>query len=354
MVKIAIALPVPNLKIIGGYKVIYEYANYLAEKGCDITIIYNAHNGDNSINMPRFFAYLIRWNIGTFGPPWFKLNPKIHKKVFPSFGADTFNAYDVVVATATETAEYVNMAKIKSENKWYFVQGFEDWGRSKDEVIKTFCMDMNIITISKWLERIINEVANKDVIYIPNGIDNNDFYVRIPYQKRGIHTLSTLFHWDERKRCDIALRVIYRLKERYIDFEAYLFGSPPRRKEWPEWIHYVQKAMPKEVCETMNMSRVFLCASSQEGFGLTGIESMFCGCTLVTTDCEGIREYATEKNAYLCAIDDEDALFESICRAFDSEDEAAKKREHYRNILNGFDIAISKEAFYQAVVGENK
>lgn len=31
MVKIAIALPVPNQKIIGGYKVAYEYANYLAE-----------------------------------------------------------------------------------------------------------------------------------------------------------------------------------------------------------------------------------------------------------------------------------------------------------------------------------
>ena len=47
MVKIAIALPVPNQKIIGGYKVAYEYANYLAENKLDVSIIYNAHNGEN-------------------------------------------------------------------------------------------------------------------------------------------------------------------------------------------------------------------------------------------------------------------------------------------------------------------
>ena len=47
MVKVAFVLPVPNSKIIGGYKVTYEYANFLAEHGLDVTIIYNAHNGDN-------------------------------------------------------------------------------------------------------------------------------------------------------------------------------------------------------------------------------------------------------------------------------------------------------------------
>lgn len=45
----------------------------------------------------------------------------------------------------------------------------------------------------------------------------------------------------------------------------------------------------------MNHARVFLCTSRQEGFGLTGLESIFCGCVLVTTDCRGIREYASQR-----------------------------------------------------------
>ena len=132
MVKVAFALPVPNQKIIGGYKVAYEYANYLDQKGMDVSIVYNAHDGENSKGLPRFVVYFLRWMTGSFGPKWFKLSNKIHRVVVPHFTDKTFSKYDVVIATATETAEYVNKATCK---KYYFVQDFEDWGRSKEAVL---------------------------------------------------------------------------------------------------------------------------------------------------------------------------------------------------------------------------
>lgn len=352
MVKIAFALPVPNAKIIGGYKVVYEYANYLASKGCQVTLIYNAHKGENSKHLPRKLIYLIRWIIGKNGPAWFAFDTRIQKIVLPCFEKNAFARYDVVVATATETAEYVNNIQNILVNKWYFVQDFEDWGRTKEEVLATFKMNMKIVTISQWLKKIIDDTSGKEAIYIPNGIDKNTFCVNIPFEDREKHTLSTLYHWDERKGCDIAMRIIFRLKERYPDFQAYLFGTPQRKSEWPNWIHYIQKASPEEVSYSMNKARVFLCTSRQEGFGLTGLESIFCGCTLVTTDCKGIREYASEKNSYICNVDDEETLFQSVCEAFDNEGEALEKRENYREILNGFDAELSKEKFYQAIIGE--
>ena len=81
MVKVAVALPVPNQKIIGGYKVVYEYTNYLAENGLDVSIIYNSHDGENAKGLPKFIVMLIRWVTGTFGPSWFKLSHNIHKIV---------------------------------------------------------------------------------------------------------------------------------------------------------------------------------------------------------------------------------------------------------------------------------
>lgn len=346
MVKVAVALPVPNQKIIGGYKVAYEYANYLAEKGFDVSLIYNAHDGKNSKNLPNFIVFFLRWIIGIFGPCWFRLSTNIHKIVVPHFTNETFLKYDITIATATETAKYVNKTKGK---KVYFVQGFEDWERSREDVLDTYRMDMKKITISKWLKEMIDGVSTTEAVYIPNGINKHMFLEKIPYEKRGKHTLCTLFHWDERKGCDIALKIIYRLKECYPDFEAYLFGSPKRIREWPKWIHYTQKAKPNEVSEAMNHSRVFLCTSRQEGFGLTGLESIFCGCVLVTTDCYGIREYASHENSYLCGVDQEQKLFESVCRAFDNDTESNLKRKNCSVIREQFDESKSKKRFYEII-----
>lgn len=347
MVKVAVALPVPNQKIIGGYKVVYEYTNYLAENGLDVSIIYNSHDGENAKGLPKFIVMLIRWVTGTFGPSWFKLSHNIHKIVVPHFTDETFGAYDIVVATAAETAEYVNKA---NGSRVYFVQDFEDWGRSGEDVLDTYRMDMKKITISKWLKEIIDNVSAMEAVYIPNGIDKQVFLEKIPYDERGKHTLCTLFHWDERKGCDVALKIIYKLKERYSDFEAYLFGAPKRESEWPEWIHYTEKARPEEVADVMNRTRVFLCTSRQEGFGLTGLESIFCGCVLVTTDCRGVREYASQENAYLCGVDHEQALFESVCYAFDNPKESNLKRENCTVTHTQFDANKSKRRFYEEII----
>ena len=34
-------LPMPTNKIVGGYKMVYEYSNYIVNKGLNVCIIYN-------------------------------------------------------------------------------------------------------------------------------------------------------------------------------------------------------------------------------------------------------------------------------------------------------------------------
>ena len=350
MVKIAFALPVPNSKIIGGYKMVYEYANYIARQGYDVSVIYNAHGGDNSIKVPRILVYLIRLYIGKTGPAWFRLDKRIHKIVHYNYGAHSFDGFDIVVATATETAEYVALAPGK---KFYFVQDYENWGRTSEEVDRTFNLDFDIITISKWLQQKIETVSDKKTVYIPNGINRKVFSESIPYERRQAHSVAMLYHDDPRKGCDVAMKVLYRLHEKYNDFNAFLFGSPKKDENWPSLIHYISKASAREVSGMMNSARVFLCTSRQEGFGLTGLESIFCGCVLVTTDCYGIREYASEENAYLCVIDDTEQIFQSVCRAFEEENENLSKRRKCKNVIAKFDAARSRKKFMSTLLSDS-
>lgn len=346
--KIAFVLPVPNWKFIGGYKVVYEYANYIATHGNDVTIFYNARKGKNSKRIPSFLVYVLRYFMGKFGPSWFTLNKNIHKIVCYSYDQERFDGFDIVIATATETAP--DVAK-SSSKKIYFVQDFENWGgRTVEEVNATFKLDFQLIAISKWLKEKIKDSSQKEVEYIPDGVDKMIFFEKKSFMDRKPHTLSFLYHDDPRKGCDIALRIIKRLKEKYNDFEVYAFGYPKRVSDWPQWIHYKQKATPEEVSAVMNQSKVFLCTSRQEGFGLTGLESLFCGCILVTTDCLGIREYATNENSFICDVDDEENLFLSICQAYEQDSICQNKRKQAKKILETFDAEACKRKFLNYVI----
>ena len=107
-----------------------------------------------------------------------------------------------------------------------------------------------------------------------------------------------------------------------------------------------------QVADTLNQSRVFLCPSRQEGFGLTGLESIFCGCVLVTTDCYGIREYADENNTFMCHVDDEQQMFNFACKAFDDNHLCVKKRTNCLSIIRKFNSDISKEKFKQVIMSD--
>lgn len=351
MVKIAFVLPVPNSKIIGGYKVIYEYANYIVNAGYDVTIIYNAHKGENSKYLPRFIVYLLRWKIGKYGPGWIDLDRRIHKIVKFSYDNYSFEGFDIVVATATETAEAVSRV---SSKKFYFLQDFENWnGRSDRDVLDTFRLDLQVITISKWLQRIVFEASGKMPFYIPNGIDKNIYFEAKKFNQRKRHTVSFLYHDEFRKGCDVTLNVVNRLRETYHDLEVYAFGYPEKPIQWQEWIHYVHKASPEEVSQLMNQSRVFLCTSRKEGFGLTGLEAIFCGCVLVTTDCCGVREYATQENSFICEVDNEEQLYVSICSAFESDNICFSKLSACKSVKKKFDAIESKKIFLHTMLGQN-
>lgn len=342
-------LPMPTLKIVGGYKMIYEYANYIAQNGYKTCIVYNANKGKNSRRLPKLLVYPIRKLLGFFGPNWFALDKLVKQMVIPDFQEKYLPFSNKIIASTAQSAVFVNTLKDKTKEKYYFVQGFEDWELSTEELYETYAYDMKIITVAAWLQNEIKKHAKYPVSYIPNGINHDIFRVIKSFDDRDQHTVAMLYHNDERKGCDIGFEVLYRLKEKYPDLTAHLFGSPNKNPEWPVWISYDQNATPAKVSSIMNNCEVFLCTSRSEGYGLTGLESLFCGCILVTTNCKGIMEYATKDNSMICDVDDVEGLTNSVSRIFEDFNLKNSLLKNTESILEKFDINQCKQEFLKVI-----
>lgn len=173
--KIAFVLPMPTMKIVGGYKKVYEYANYLSNRGNKVTIFFNSDRGTNSKKLPKFLVFFLRNLIVVREPSWFKLDKNVKKKNLYRLKEKYFDDFDVVIATAAKTSKFVN--KLNNSKKLYLIQGYEKgWDLSERELIDTYRYDMKKVVVSKWLKKIVDRYTKKKTIYVPNGINTTIFY----------------------------------------------------------------------------------------------------------------------------------------------------------------------------------
>ncbi|RGS70688.1 glycosyltransferase family 4 protein [Mitsuokella sp. AF21-1AC] len=347
--KISFVLPGVSRVPVGGYKMIFEYANRLCRRGHDITLIFHCFSGMNrNQHIPKFVKLLYYYFGAYYFPTWFTLDSRIHKickykKLIDSELPDG----DVICATAIDTAYEVAETASSKGKKVYFIQDYENWnGWTDDKVRKSYCLGMKNIVIAKWLQKIVKS-AGADSILIPNGIDFKVFDVDIPISQRTKPIISMLYHKDEHKGSKYGIEALRRLKTKYPALQAILFGTPARPKDLPDWIQYIQNATQEQLRKIYNQSLIYLCPSIKEGFGLTGAEAMACGAAYVASDYGGVHEYTVEgRNVLLSAPKDVDGLINNISRLFDDEKKRIQLAENgYKDIkvLNWDDSVIQFE-----------
>lgn len=294
--KITFALPgVPRIPV-GGFKMIFEYANRLKRRGHYVMILYHCYSGIKRNKRVPKFVKLLYYNYGArHFPTWFALDPQIkkvwkYKKLVDSKIPDA----DIICATAVDTAYEVAALPDSKGEKIYFIQDYENWDGWSDKLVKqSYLLGMKNIVIAKWLHDIVKNTGAESVL-IPNGKDFNVFGVDIPVSKRKERVISMLYHLCKHKGLVYGIQAMLRLKEKYPDLQAILFGSPNRPKNLPVWIRYVHNATQSQLRTIYNQSLICMCPSIKEGFGLTGIEAMACGAAYMASDYGGVHEYAEE------------------------------------------------------------
>ena len=231
-----------------------------------------------------------------------------------------FSKTDVVFATAINTAININRLNLKSANLLYLIQDYENWDFSDDVVISTYKYNMKKIAVSRWLKDLVYEKSGQFCAYVPNAIDFNVFHTVNPIDSTSRKYITFLYHENERKGCTYAIELIKRIHTMYPYIGICMFGAISRGKEIPSYVEYVEKANGNKLLKIYNKTKIFVCTSLVEGFGLTGAESMACGAALVTTKTNGSDEYAVDGyNALVSAPRDVEGMFKNIKRLMDDE-----------------------------------
>lgn len=322
--KIVFVLPGYPWKPVGGYRVVYEYANHLVARGHDVIVVHPRRlpnwSSPSPPNLYRWFrkkAGQLRNFILKPKVTWQPIDRRVKMLYVPEPTARYVPDADAVFATWWATAELVMDYPSSKGEKFYLIQHYEVWGGPKDRVDATWRMPLKKVVIAKWLYEKGLElgVPEDEMIHIPNGINHEIFRLEKPIEDRPPR-VAMMFSLTEWKGGRDGIEALEIAKEEVPHLEAVLFGVSRRPKWLPSWIEY--KRNPESatlVSEIYNRSAIYLCPSWTEGWYLPNAEAMACGCAVVSTNIGGVRDYAIHgETALLSPPRDPKALAQNLVR----------------------------------------
>ncbi len=318
----------------GGPRLVYEYANRLAARGHQVTVVH----GKRLLNEPpapslyhraRRCGRNIRSALltsGVFGPPhirWQYIDPRVQMLVVPDLRACHIPDGDAVIATGWYTAEFVAIYPDSKGKKFYVVQpNYGEIREVKERAEATWTSPLHKIAVAKFLlqEGLRLGCKEGEMTYVPNGIDHNRFRLLTPVPRRP-ERVAMFFSYQPWKGSAEGLEALKSARKVHPDLKVVLFGPTWRRASIPSWIEYRRNVPEKELVEEIyNGSRILLFPSWYEGFGLVPAEAMACGCAVVAADNDGVREFAKhEVNALLSPPKDVEALTKNLLRLLEDD-----------------------------------
>ncbi|MHB1884425.1 MAG: glycosyltransferase family 4 protein [Acidimicrobiales bacterium] len=343
---------------MGGFAVVYRYANEMSRRGHNVTIVHPRFFASPPLDMAWAKSWLWRYKVLAKSdrgrPLWFDLDDAVDTVLIRQFTSRVVPQADAIFATACNTAEPVSRAPSDRGSKFYLIQGFEDWGRSVEDVNSTWRLPMHKVVISRWLEEIgvaLGESAR--LTYIPNGVDTTEFTLNTAPEDRAPNSIGLLAHRDEGKGTADGVAAITLARQRYPTTSLTLFGVDPRPKWLPTWANYVENPSHSRLVELYNSWAIFLHASWAEGFALPPAEAMLSGCALVASANKGVQEYAVEgQTALLAPVRDPEALSERICLLLSNQALRCRLARNGHDAITRFSWQAAADAMEQMLIAK--
>jgi glycosyltransferase involved in cell wall biosynthesis len=336
LMKIIFVLPLYKESPIGGFKVVYEYANHLVRTGHEVTIIYPWQlRAPGTRRSP--LATLVRWRTPRSSlsaylakkpdVSWTPVDDKVTLVKVPTLEARYMPNADAIFATAWQTSTCVNKCPSDKGAKFYLVMDFAPWLGKKSVLEQTWRLPLKKIAISHWLAETVLEtgVPKEDIRVIPIAVDHDRFRVTNDIVERPARVIMQ-YSAHAYKRSKLGVSALSKCKEAVPNLQASLFGPARKRPaRVPSWIEYYGGISESQLVKLFNAASICLCSSVAEGFALPPAEAMACGCAVVTTDCGGNRDYAEhEKTALVSDADDFASLVSNTLRLLSDEELRAK------------------------------
>jgi glycosyltransferase involved in cell wall biosynthesis len=315
----------PHLRIAGGVRAILTYADRLAERGHDVTVVVPAKGTARAI-----------WrNARGAGADWM---PRLRARVqwVARWQPAALPESDAIVATAWQSAAVAAAAPARSGERFYLVQHYESlYHGAPTQVDATYRLPLRKIVISTWLADIMREKFGATAPVVVTPVDA-DLFHRVPGARTGPGPRVLMLHHEYAwKGVADGLEAVRRVKERLPGLRLVGFGVKPPRGSSPYDEFYVNVDQ-SDLAALYSGCDIYLCPSWDEGLGMPPMEAMACGAALVTYDNGGSRDYARHGATAL------------VARRRDIDDLAAKLEQMATNAALRDRLATAGAAFVTA------
>ncbi|MFA5163061.1 MAG: glycosyltransferase family 4 protein [Patescibacteria group bacterium] len=313
---------IPTTGLTGGVKVIFEHANRLQRRGHQVTLVYPYILPLRPTSKMIIFGYLKmlrRFFISLFkgkGIGWFNLDKGVILKRVRDLSNKNLPDGDIIIATANETADWLNICAASKGKKFYFIQDYETWTRNEAQVDATWRMPFKKIVISSWLKDLAKDKFHEPVAgLVFNGVDLETFtpkdYTR--ESRRGKINILMLYHVFPKKGFIDGLTAYNKAKEKYPNLELSLFSVYRPRQDVPADAKFYYRPSRSQLKNLYQAADIFLWPSRVEGFGLPPLEAMACGTAVITTATGAAFDYARDgENAVVVYPSDINAMVDAL------------------------------------------
>lgn len=348
MKKINFVLPANYNRAVGGFKIVYQYANELAQRGYEVNISFLFNMRGKNFLLAKseevINSKIYRYARHEKEITWFKLDKRIkiyYDLVFPHEFPDA----DLVVATAAPTTYLVSKLPVSKGKKFYFIQNFETWfyKGSVEKIGKTYQLGMTNIVISHELRDKVHAATQKEPEYLPNFYNHEEFFLENPIADRK-NNVCLINHTHDVKRTKLGLEILAEVKKEIPDLTVELFGAYQPITKLEDYINFTFNATPEQLRKDIyGKSKVYLLPSVLEGWVLTGMEAMASGATVISSRIGGITDYANDSNSILVTPDDKKSFVDEIVRILKDDSLRVKLSERALEDVQQYEIGYSTD-----------
>lgn len=337
---------------IGGYKVVYEYAQEMARTGVPVTVwhcaAFAAYSGGRfrplRVLVPALGRLRQRLVRSTSTIPWFAFDGLVAVRNTALFPRPKVGPGDLIVGTAYETIRYAaRIARRSGARSVAFIQHSETWAAPGSSVLSAWAATDERIVIAPWLAELC-DAAGLSSRLLPNALDTDSFPKGPPLTQRAPAVL-TLLSPHGYKRPDTVAAVLAAIAERRAGVRLDAFGPTEESPvELPGGAHYHPDPSPGDLRRLYREATVYLCGSEAEGWHLPPAEATLSGAAVVSTDIGGVRA-SMEDDALYAPVGDVDGLCARVLQVLDDLDAAQTRIDRAEARIRAVTYADNTEKF---------
>jgi glycosyltransferase involved in cell wall biosynthesis len=310
MARFNFILPFLPTKPVGGVKNLFQFANRLAARGHEITILCAVKRPFKKQRTPVWFRlWMNRIKINQV--KWFQLDHSIKLVVVPEITDKYVPDAQATLSTWWQMAYALPGLSPSKGTKINFVQDYELWTGQEDRVHESYKLPVTHVVIAKYLQELIFRHSGVEPVLVNTPIDTGKFFSTKEIGARHPASVLMMFSEEPRKGSMFGIAALNKVKALIPELEVTFFSVYDRPANLPVAYHFHRR--PQNLVELYNAHAIFLAPSLGEGWALPPAEAMACGCAVVCTEIGGHQDYAIhQQTAILVPAKDVERMASAI------------------------------------------